>query len=89
MAIGARRSDILRLIFGQSLRPVVGGLFVGIVLAILLARAMAKLLLGLAATDPLTYAVVTILLAAVALLASYIPARRAMRVDAMVALRYE
>jgi putative ABC transport system permease protein len=89
MAIGAGRSDILKLIFGQSLRPVVAGLFVGIVLAILLARAMAKLLLGLTATDPLTYAVVTILLAAVALLASYIPARRAMRVDPMVALRFE
>jgi putative ABC transport system permease protein len=50
---------------------------------------MAKLLLGLAATDPLTYAVVTILLAAAALLASYIPAGRAMRVDPMAALRYE
>jgi ABC-type antimicrobial peptide transport system permease subunit len=89
MAIGAGRSDILKLISGQSLRPVIAGLLVGIVLAILLARAMAKLLLGLAATDPLTYAVVTMLLAAVALLASYIPARRAMRVDPMVALRYE
>jgi macrolide transport system ATP-binding/permease protein len=89
MAIGAGRSDILKLISGRSLRPVIAGLLVGIVLAILLARAMAKLLLGLAATDPLTYAVVTMLLAAVALLASYIPARRAMRVDPMVALRYE
>jgi putative ABC transport system permease protein len=89
MAIGAGRSDILKLILGQSLKPVVAGLFVGMVLAILLARAMAKLLLGLAATDPLTYAVVTILLATVALLASYIPARRAMRVDPIVALRYE
>jgi putative ABC transport system permease protein len=89
MAIGAGRSDILKLISGQSLRPVLAGLFVGIVLAILLARAMAKLLLGLARTDPLTYAVVTILLAAVALLASYIPTRRAMRVDPMEALRYE
>jgi putative ABC transport system permease protein len=89
MAIGAGRSDIFKLISGQSLRPVIAGLLVGIVLAILVARAMAKLLLGLAATDPLTYAVVTILLAAAALLASYLPVRRAMRVDPMVALRYE
>jgi putative ABC transport system permease protein len=89
MAIGAGRSDILKLISVQSLRPVIAGLLVGVVLAILLARAMAKLSLGLAATNPLTYAGVTLLLAAVALLASYIPARRAMRVDPTVALRYE
>jgi putative ABC transport system permease protein len=89
MAIGAVRSDVLKLISRQSIELVIAGLFVGIVAATFLARAMAKLLVGLAATDPLTFVAVTVLLAAVALLASYIPAWRAMRVDPMVALRHE
>jgi predicted permease len=89
MTIGAVRSDVLKLISRQSIELVIAGLFVGIVAATFLARAMAKLLVGLAATDPLTFVAVTVLLAAVALLASYIPARRATRVDPMVALRHE
>jgi predicted permease len=89
MAIGAVRSDILKLISRQTLELVIAGLSVGVVAAIFLARAMAKLLVGLAAANALTFVAVTALLAAVALLATHIPARRAMRVDPMIALRYE
>jgi predicted permease len=89
MAVGAGRSDILKLISLQAFRLIIAGLFLGIVAANLLARAMAKLLIGVAATDPLTYAVASILLAAVAFSACYIPARRAIRVDPVVALRYD
>jgi len=88
MALGAQRSDVLKLIFGQGL-PIVG---VGLVIGILAALAASKLVgqfLTVSATDPLTYAAVSALLALVALLACYIPARRVMRVDPMVALRYE
>ncbi|HEY2352610.1 MAG TPA: ABC transporter permease [Candidatus Acidoferrum sp.] len=89
MALGAQRGDVLRLILGQGLRLTVGGLGVGLVLALILMRVMVSLLFNVRAYDPSTYAAVTILLTAVALLACYIPARRAMRVDPMVALRYD
>jgi len=89
MAIGAGRSDILKLISGQGFRLLVAGLFLGMLAANLVARAMSKLLIGVVATDPLTYAAVSILLAAAALSACYLPARRATRVDPMVALRHE
>jgi len=89
MALGAGRSDILRLISRQGLRLVIVGIAVGVTAAGALTRAMVKLLIGISATDPLTYAAVAILLSGVTLLACWIPARRALRVDPLVALRHE
>jgi len=89
IALGAERSDILKLALRQGLGLVVAGVFAGLLSAWALTRVMVKLLMGVSATDPMTYAIVVILLSAVALAASYIPARRATKVDPMVALRYE
>jgi putative ABC transport system permease protein len=89
MALGAQRGDVLRLILGQGLRLTVVGLGLGVVVALALMRVLVSLLFNVHAYDPSTYAAVTILLTAVALVACYIPARRAMRVDPMVALRYD
>jgi predicted permease len=88
MALGAQRFDVLRLIFGQGLLIVAIGLVLGLAAALAVSSAMSKFFI-VSATDPATYIAVTALLALVALLACYIPARRAMRVDPMVALRYE
>ncbi|HEV2289044.1 MAG TPA: ABC transporter permease [Candidatus Acidoferrales bacterium] len=89
MALGAQPRDVLCLILGQGAKLALFGLCIGIVAALLLTRLMASMLYRISATDPLTFFVVAILLLGVALLACYIPARRAMRVDPMVALRYE
>jgi predicted permease len=87
VALGADSGDAVRMILGQGLRTIVIGVAFGIAGALILTRTVESLLFGVTATDPLTFASVTLLLAAAALLACYIPARRAARVDPMVALR--
>jgi putative ABC transport system permease protein len=89
MALGSPRLDVFRLVVGQGLKLAGIGIAIGIVGAFGLARLMSSLLYGISATDFATFAGVSILLALVALLACYVPARRAMRVDPTVALRYE
>jgi putative ABC transport system permease protein len=89
VALGARRKDVLMLVVRQGLLLALTGSASGIVGALLLSRVIASQLYGVSPTDPLTFVAVSILLTAVALAACYIPARRAMRVDPMVALRYE
>ncbi len=89
MALGASRSEVLRLVVLDGLKLTLLGIGIGLAVALALARLMSSLLYGVAPRDPSTLAGVAIVLALVALLASYIPARRAMRVDPMTALRYE
>jgi predicted permease len=89
MALGAQRKDVLHLILGAGVKTALLGIGIGIAAAVGLTRLMSGMLYGVTATDPLTFAGVAVLLVAVALFACYIPARRAMRVDPMVALRYE
>ncbi len=87
MALGARRGDVLKMTVKQSLKLVVMGVAIGLVAAFVLTRVMASLLFGVSATDPLTFVSIPLVLMSVAMLASYIPALRATKVDPMIALR--
>jgi putative ABC transport system permease protein len=89
MAIGAQRGDVLRLVLGEGARMAALGIAIGIVASLAVTRLVSSLLFGISATDPLTFSGVALLLSLVALAAAYIPARRAMRVDPVTALRYE
>ncbi len=88
-ALGAQRGDVLRLVAVQGLRLAIVGLALGLVLALAFTRALASLLFNVSVTDPVTFAGVTLILLAVAVVACYIPARRATTVDPLIALRYD
>jgi putative ABC transport system permease protein len=89
VAMGARSRDVLAMILGQGLRTILIGVAIGLAGSVLLTRALQSMLFGITATDPLTFAAVILILVMTALLACYLPARRAAKVDPMVALRYE
>jgi len=89
MALGARQSSVLGLVVGQGMKLTVAGLVIGLGGALLSTRVMAGMLFGVSPTDPLTFVVISIVLAGVALGACFVPARRATKVDPMIALRYE
>ena len=89
MALGARRRDVMSLVLGEGMLVILIGLAIGLAGSLALTRFLSSLLVGVTATDPLTFAGVAVLLALISLAACYIPARRAMLVDPMLALRYE
>jgi putative ABC transport system permease protein len=89
MALGARNADVLRMVLRRTAALVSAGLAIGTAGALAVTRVLAKFLFEVRPTDPLTFVVVVLVLAAAALAAGWIPARRATRVDPMVALRYE
>jgi predicted permease len=89
LAIGAQRGDVLRLIVGEGLKMAAGGVAVGLIAALALSRLLASLLFGVATSDPLIFSTSAVVLLSVALLACFIPARRAAKVDPVVALRCE
>jgi len=89
MALGARAADVVRLVLRQGLRLVIIGVAIGLSLSVAATRVLAAALFGVSPTDPLTFVVITLLLGLVALLACWVPARRATKVDPLVALRHE
>jgi predicted permease len=89
LALGAQRRDVLRLVVGEGLKMVLGGVGLGLVAAFGLTRLLSQMVFGVSTTDPLTFVALTAGLVGVALLASFVPARRATKVDPLKALRYE
>jgi len=89
MALGAQRKTVFGMILGQGDKLTGLGIAIGILTALALTHLMASFLYGIPATDPLTFVIVPVFLAAVALFACYLPARRATHVDPLIALRYE
>jgi ABC-type antimicrobial peptide transport system permease subunit len=89
LALGAQPWDILRLILGQGLKLITIGVIVGLAAAVALTRLLSSLLFGVSATDPVTFIVIPLILAGVALGASFVPARKATKVDPIIALRNE
>ena len=89
MAMGAQTGRVLKLVVGQGMRLALAGLVLGLVIALAAMRVLSTLLFGVSAHDPLIFVGVSLVLMVAAILACYIPARRAMKVDPMVALRYE